>query len=103
MPLAGRFVDRFGARVVCALGALVMAASLVLTGTLFLVRDPRLLLIVASALAGNLFGRYSVGSLFGLIFLSHQAGAALGRGWAAPASISPLATARRSRWLQRCC
>jgi len=78
MPLAGRFVDRFGARVVCALGALVMAASLVLTGTLFLVRDPRLLLIVASALAGNLFGRYSVGSLFGLIFLSHQAGAALG-------------------------
>jgi len=59
---------------------------------LFLVRDPALLLVVAaiggigisgslamtSALTGDIFGRYSVGSLFGLIFLSHQVGAALG-------------------------
>ena len=35
-------------------------------------------LAMTSALTGDLFGRYSVGSLFGLIFLSHQAGAALG-------------------------
>lgn len=33
---------------------------------------------MTSALTGDLFGRYSVGSLFGLIFLSHQADAALG-------------------------
>lgn len=155
MPLVGRLVDRIGARVVCAGGAFVMAASLGLTGRMttlwefylyyavigslglaatghvtgsvmrarWFVRHRgvtmsslgsasmagmavlvpaamwsilrygwRLLLLVAaiggvgmsgslamtSALTGDLFGRYSVGSLFGLIFLSHQAGAALG-------------------------
>ncbi len=32
MPLVGRLVDRMGSRVVCTAGAVVMAASLVLTG-----------------------------------------------------------------------
>ena len=32
MPLVGRLVDRLGSRVVCSAGAVVMAASLVLTG-----------------------------------------------------------------------
>jgi MFS family permease len=32
MPLVGRLVDRMGSRVVCSAGAVVMAASLVLTG-----------------------------------------------------------------------
>ncbi|HET7876237.1 MAG TPA: MFS transporter [Methylomirabilota bacterium] len=59
---------------------------------LFLVHDPVTLMVVAavgglgmsgslamtSALTGDIFGRFSVGSIFGLIFLSHQAGAALG-------------------------
>ena len=31
MPLVGRVVDRFGSRVVCSVGAVVMAASLVAT------------------------------------------------------------------------
>jgi MFS family permease len=35
-------------------------------------------LAVTSALTGDIVGRFSVGSIFGLIFLSHQAGAALG-------------------------
>src|SRR5436190_1292979 len=34
MPLVGPLVDRWGARVVCSLGAVVMAGSLVLTGTM---------------------------------------------------------------------
>jgi len=47
---------------VAAIGGIGMSGSLAMT----------------SALTGDLFGRYSVGSLFGLIFLSHQTGAALG-------------------------
>jgi MFS family permease len=47
---------------VAAIGGVGMSGSLAMT----------------LALTGDLFGRYSVGSLFGLIFLSHQAGAALG-------------------------
>jgi predicted MFS family arabinose efflux permease len=33
---------------------------------------------MTSALTGDIFGRFSVGSIFGLIFLSHQAGSSLG-------------------------
>jgi MFS family permease len=85
----GLISDRWGRKPVLAA---VYLLRVVAFGMLFFVRDPRLLLIVAaiggvgmsgslamtSALTGDLFGRYSVGSLFGLIFLSHQAGAALG-------------------------
>jgi len=59
---------------------------------LFLTRDPATLMVVAaiggfsltgsfalaSALTADIFGRFSVGSIFGLIFLVHQMGAALG-------------------------
>ena len=33
---------------------------------------------MTAALTGDLFGRFSVGSIMGMIFLSHQTGAALG-------------------------
>jgi MFS family permease len=85
----GLISDRWGRKPVLAAVYLLRVAAF---GMLFVVRDPRLLLVVAAiggvgmsgslamtlALTGDLFGRYSVGSLFGLIFLSHQAGAALG-------------------------
>ena len=48
--------------VVAAIGGLGMAGSLAMTG----------------ALSADIFGRFSVGSIFGLIFLIHQMGAALG-------------------------
>lgn len=85
----GLISDRWGRKPVLAA---VYVLRVIAFGMLFVVRDPRLLLLVAaiggvgmsgslamtSALTGDLFGRYSVGSLFGLIFLSHQTGAALG-------------------------
>ena len=57
-----------------------------------LTRDPAILMVVAaigglsltgsfamaSALTADIFGRFSVGSIFGLVFLLHQVGAALG-------------------------
>jgi MFS family permease len=86
----GAVSDRLGRRPVLAWlygsRALVFAA-------LFLIRDwPAALLAVAllgglsmagslamsSALAADLFGRFSVGSIFGSMFLVHQAGAASG-------------------------
>jgi MFS family permease len=85
----GLISDRWGRKPVLAAVYVLRVAAF---GMLFAVHDPRLLLLVAaiggvgmsgslamtSALTGDLFGRYSVGSLFGLIFLSHQTGAALG-------------------------
>jgi MFS family permease len=85
----GLISDRWGRKPVLAAVYVLRVAAF---GMLFAVHDPRLLLLVAaiggvgmsgslamtSALTGDLFGRYSMGSLFGLIFLSHQAGAALG-------------------------
>jgi len=86
----GAVSDRFGRRPVLAWlycsRALVFAA-------LFLIRDrPAALLVVAllgglsmagslamsSALAADIFGRFSVGAVFGSMFLVHQAGAASG-------------------------
>jgi MFS family permease len=86
----GVAADRYGKRPVLAwlYGGRVLAFS-----ALFLVRDDvRLLLVAAafggatmagtlamsSALTGDIFGRFSVGSIFGVIFLVHQTGAALG-------------------------
>jgi MFS family permease len=85
----GLISDRWGRKPVLAA---VYLLRLVAFSMLFLVRDPVLLLVVAaiggvgmsgslamtSALTGDIFGRYSVGSLFGLIFLSHQTGSSLG-------------------------
>jgi MFS family permease len=85
----GLISDRCGRKPVLAAVYLLRLAAF---GMLFLVRDPALLLVVAaiggvgmsgslamtSALTGDIFGRYSVGSIFGLIFLSHQTGSSLG-------------------------
>ena len=87
--MLGLISDRWGRKPVLAA---VYLLRLVAFSMLFLVRDPFLLLIVAaiggvgmsgslamtSALTGDIFGRFSVGSIFGLIFLSHQTGSSLG-------------------------
>lgn len=86
----GAASDRLGRRPVLAW--LYGTRALILAG-LFLVRDqPAVLLAIAlvggvsmagsiamtSALTADIFGRFSVGSVFGMIFLVHQAGAAIG-------------------------
>ena len=58
-------------------------------------------LAMTSALSADIFGRFSVGSIFGLIFLVHQMGAALGSGSRASSSIFPAAMGSRSRWRAR--
>ncbi len=87
--LLGFISDRWGYRPVLAS---VYLLRLFAFGALFFVRDPVALMVGAaiggvglsgslamtSALTSEIFGRYSVGSIFGLIFLAHQAGAALG-------------------------
>ena len=82
--------DRFGRRPVLAW---LYGSRLVLFAGLFLVRDsPTALILLAllggtsmsgtqalgSALTADIFGRFSVGSVFGTMFLLHQVGAALG-------------------------
>jgi MFS family permease len=88
--LVGLFADRFGRRPILAW--LYGGRGLLFAG-LFLVRDnPAALLVIAvlggatmagslamtSALSADIFGRFSVGSVFGTIFFVHQVGAALG-------------------------
>jgi MFS family permease len=86
----GAMADRWGARPVLA--GVYAGRALIFAG-LFLVRDnPFAILTVAilggitlagsgsmtSMLTADIYGRYSVGSIFGMIFLVHQTGAALG-------------------------
>ena len=86
----GAIADRFGARPVLAW---LYGTRTLLFAALFFVRDsPTALLVVAalggtsmsgslamtSSLTADIFGRFSVGSVFGTIFVVHQAGAALG-------------------------
>ena len=88
--LVGLFADRFGRRPILAW---LYGARGFLFAALFLVREnPVALLVIAalggaamsgslamaSALAADIFGRFSVGSVFGTIFFVHQVGAALG-------------------------
>jgi MFS family permease len=88
--LVGLIADRFGRRPMLAW---LYGGRGLLFALLFLVHDnpAALLLIVAlggatmagslamtSALSADLFGRFSVGSVFGTIFFVHQVGAALG-------------------------
>jgi MFS family permease len=86
----GTLSDRFGARPVLA--AIYGGRALIFAG-LFLIHDnPMAMLGVAiaggvtlagsmsmtSVLTADIYGRYSVGSILGVIFLVHQTGAALG-------------------------
>jgi MFS family permease len=87
--LLGLLSDRYGRKPVLASVYLIRVAAFSL---LFLARDSSALVVVAaigglgmagslamtSALSADIFGRFSVGSIFGLIFLVHQMGAALG-------------------------
>ena len=88
--MLGAISDRFGRRPVLA--GIYFGRILIFTG-LFLIRDnPAALLTVAvfggitlagtgsmtSALTADIYGRFSVSSVFGLIFLVHQTGSALG-------------------------
>jgi MFS family permease len=86
----GALADRFGRRPVLAW---IYASRAALFAALFLVHDnPTGLVLIAtlggasmsgslamtSALTADIFGRLSVGSVFGTIFIVHQGGAALG-------------------------
>lgn len=87
--ILGLLSDRFGRRPMLALVYVLRALAFTM---LFVARDPVTLMVVAaiggfgmsgsmamtSTLTADLFGRFSVGSIMGMIFLSHQAGAALG-------------------------
>jgi len=88
--MLGALSDRFGRRPVLA--GIYAGRIAIFTG-LFLIRDnPTGLMVVAmlggitlagtgsmtSALTADIYGRFSVSSIFGLIFLVHQTGSALG-------------------------
>ena len=88
--MLGALSDRFGRRPVLAA---IYAGRIGIFAGFFLIRDnPVAILAVAvlggvtmagtgsmtSALTADLYGRFSVSSVFGLIFLVHQTGAALG-------------------------
>jgi MFS family permease len=88
--MLGALSDRFGRRPVLA--SIYAGRILIFTG-LFLIRDnPTALMVVAvlggitlagtgsmtSALTADIYGRFSVSAVFGLIFLVHQTGSALG-------------------------
>jgi MFS family permease len=87
--LLGILSDRYGRKPMLASVYLIRVAAF---SMLFLVQERVALMVVASigglgmagslamtsALSADIFGRFSVGSIFGLIFLIHQMGAALG-------------------------
>ena len=88
--MLGAISDRFGRRPVLAA---IYAGRVLIFAGFFLIRDnPAAILTVAvlggitmagtgsmtSALTADIYGRFSVSSVFGLIFLVHQTGAAIG-------------------------
>jgi len=86
----GALSDRFGARPVLA--GIYGGRALIFAGLFLIHDDPAAMLGVAivggitlagsmsmtSVLTADIYGRYSVGSILGVIFLVHQTGAALG-------------------------
>src|SRR5437660_8251550 len=96
--MLGALSDRLGRRPVLAA---IYAGRVFVFAGFFLLRDnPAAILVVAvfggitmagtgsmtSALTADIYGRFSVSSVFGLIFLVHQTGSALGS-WLAGASL----------------
>jgi MFS family permease len=88
--MLGALSDRFGRRPVLAS---IYAGRIFIFSGLFLIRDnPAAIIVVAllggitlagtgsmtSALTADIYGRFSVSSVFGLIFLVHQIGSAVG-------------------------
>ena len=88
--MLGALSDRFGRRPVLAA---IYAGRIAIFAGFFLIRDnPTAILVVAalggitmagtgsmtSALTADIYGRFSVSSVFGFIFLVHQTGSALG-------------------------
>src|SRR6266850_1220814 len=88
--MLGALSDRFGRRPVLSA---IYAGRVAIFSGLFLIRDnPTAILVVAvaggitlagtgsmtSALTADIYGRFSVSSVFGLIFLVHQTGSAIG-------------------------
>jgi MFS family permease len=88
--ILGTIADQFGRRPVLAW---LYGTRTLLFAAMFLVHDSPLALLVISAFGGasmsgslamtsaltaDIFGRFSVGSVFGTIFVVHQGGAALG-------------------------
>jgi MFS family permease len=88
--MLGALSDRFGRRPVLAT---IYAGRILIFAGFFLIRDnPAAIIAVAmlggitmagtgsmtSALTADIYGRFSVSSVFGLIFLVHQTGSALG-------------------------
>src|SRR5215475_3890500 len=87
--IIGILSDRWGRKPMLAFVYVLRVVAFIL---IFFTRDPAVLMLVvilaglsptgsfamASALTADIFGRLSVGSIFGLIFLVHQIGSALG-------------------------
>jgi MFS family permease len=88
--MLGALSDRFGRRPV--LSAIYAGRVFIFAGFFLIRDDPTAILVVAvlggitmagtgsmtSALTADIYGRFSVSSVFGLIFLVHQTGSALG-------------------------
>ncbi|HTO09959.1 MAG TPA: MFS transporter [Candidatus Binatia bacterium] len=88
--MLGALSDRFGRRPV--LSAIYFGRIFIFAGFFLIRDDPTAILMVAvlggvtmagtgsmtSALTADIYGRFSVSSVFGLIFLVHQTGSALG-------------------------
>ena len=86
----GTLADRYGARPVLGM---IYAGRAAVFACLFLIRDTPFAILAIAAIGGitiagsmsmtsmlvaGIYGRYSVGSILGVIFLVHQTGAALG-------------------------
>ncbi len=110
----GALADRCGARPVLA-G--VYAGRAVIFAALFLIQDSPLAMMgvalvggltlagsmsMTSVLTADIYGRASIGSVLGAIFLVHQTAPRSGPGWRGSCSRPPAGTGRPSGWPARC-